>query len=467
MTPQPIPNIITHRNQHQDAAILFIHGFNGNAAATWGRFPEFLEENRNLKSWDIYNLAYSSKLQIDIMGIWEADPDIPILARYLDNVCTYGIFSRYSSIAIIAHSMGGLVVQRALVDFEALRDKTSHLFMFGTPSAGLRKASLFRFLKPQIRNLSKNSDFIKDLRSRWRQNFSTALGKRLTFHLWCIAGDRDQFVPAKSSLQPFKNGFPDARLAVVPGNHLQIVTPQDKNNLSVELVVNGICHSSGILGEWNSAAVAVESRDFHKAINILEPHAEELDEDALVQLALAYESLGRSHDAFAVFQKRKLSTTDAMGVLAGRLKRRWLVERRSQDAMRARELYATALEKSLKSLDYEQAYYHGINVAFMDLAYAPNRTDAKKRASTMAKRILGYCEKAPQDKWRYATEAEAWLMLNDLEKSIDLYRRYLAEGPSPRERESTFQQAKKVADLMGFRYNSVTSEIDTIFLQEK
>lgn len=235
----------------------------------------------------------------------------------------------------------------------------------------------------------------------------------------------------------------------------------------MELVVNGICDSSGILGEWNSAAVAVESRDFHKAINILEPHAEELDEDALVQLALAYESVGRSHDAFAVLQKRKLSTTDAMGVLAGRLKRRWLVERRRQDAMRAREVYATALEKSLKSLDYEQAYYHGINIAFMDLAYAPNRTDAKKRASTMAKRVLGYCEKAPQDKWRYATEAEAWLMLNDLEKSMDLYRRYLAEGPSPRERESTFQQAKKVADLMGFRYNSVASEIDTIFLQDK
>jgi hypothetical protein len=51
--------------------------------------------------------------------------------------------------------MGGLAVQRALLDDKGLRNRTSHLFLFGTPCGGLIKASLVRVLNPQLRDMAR------------------------------------------------------------------------------------------------------------------------------------------------------------------------------------------------------------------------------------------------------------------------------------------------------------------------
>ena len=65
------------------------------------------------------------------------------------------------------------------------------------------------------------------------------------------------------------------------------------------------------------------------------------------------------------------SSTDALGVLAGRLKRRWLAERRAADLERARQLYSEGLARAEAEGDAAQAYYHAINIAFLDLMAAP------------------------------------------------------------------------------------------------
>ena len=46
-----------------------------------------------------------------------------------------------------------------------------------------------------------------------------------------------------------------------------------------------------------------------------------------------------------------------MGVLAGRLKRRWLLNRIADDGATARRLYADALTLALTAGDFAQAYY--------------------------------------------------------------------------------------------------------------
>ena len=33
------PQLIQHRTKKANAAIVFVHGFGGNANSTWGRFP--------------------------------------------------------------------------------------------------------------------------------------------------------------------------------------------------------------------------------------------------------------------------------------------------------------------------------------------------------------------------------------------------------------------------------------------
>lgn len=467
---EKVPRLQEHRTGVGESAVIFIHGFTGDQGkGTWGDFPDYVRKNKALKNWDIYSLGYATKLSIDIVGIWEANPDIPKLACYLHTYCTNPPLDRYKSIALVAHSMGGLIVQRALADYDNLLRVVSLVFLFGTPSGGLVKASPLRLLNRQVRDMVRNGPFIRDLRQRWVQKFSEDVGKSLPFSLWAIAGDRDEFVPAGSSLVPFQKDFPQANIAVVPGNHLEIIKPDSPNHLSAQLLCKGLQGNAGVSGPWSGAAVAVESRDFQKALELLEPHQDELDADAIVLLALALESVGRSKDAISLLEKHKDVGTDPMGVLAGRLKRRWLVERKKADALRARELYAEGYRRAVsakdpKNINHDQAMYHSINIAFMDLAYISNRTEAKAKAAEMASVVLNHCKQAEAGKWCYASEAEAYLMRGDSYSALERYKSYINESPTPREVESTYRQAIIVADLMGIR--TVLGQLDSLFRGE-
>lgn len=429
------PILTTHRDQQGETAVLFVHGFAGDPSTTWGKFPGLLAEHAPICDWDIFSLGYATRLAPDLAGVWSADAPLTTLAELFLTACALSPLLRYKSLALVAHSMGGLIVQRALLDSAELAGRVGHVFLFGTPSAGLAKASPFAFLKRQIRDMARGSAFMTDLQARWAAGF----GDRLPFDLWAVAGDQDEFVPRVSSIDP----FPPSRRAVVPGNHFTIVQPSASSRLSVELVFKSLAGTAVPAGPWNAARVAVESREFQRAIGLLEPHHAELDEGGLVQLALALEGVGRSAEALRCLEARGLTDTDAMGVLAGRLKRRWLVERRAADAQRARQLYSEAFASAVAAEDAAQAYYHGINVAFMDLAYAR----AAERARQMARKVLEHCVRAPLEYWRLATEGEAYLVLRNTRVAVQRYEAAVAMTPKPRELESTYRQAVWVAQL--------------------
>jgi pimeloyl-ACP methyl ester carboxylesterase len=378
-------------------------------------------------------------LSLDIVGIWRADPGLASLAELLVSLATFEPLKRYASLAIIAHSMGGLVVQRAILDDSALRSRVGYVLLFGTPSAGLKKASFFKFWKPQLEDMADNSGFIKDLRARWTQQ----IVDHPTFTLYATAGDEDQFVPPDSSIFPFTA---DQR-RVVRGDHLSIVKPAGASDSSVQVVIESLVGNAPPSGPGDSARVAVEMREFFDAIRTLEGHPESLDEGGVVQLALAMESVGRREDAIRTLQNWKAhpDSTDAMGVLAGRLKRRWLVERRSDDAENASQLYQQTFAQAEKDARHDQAFYHGINVAFMQLAYRNQESVAQETA----KKVLEHCRAAKLDVWRLATEGEAHLLLGNIDAAMSGYRAAVTCNPKPRQLDSIFQQAVRVASLVG------------------
>ncbi|HRD89875.1 MAG TPA: alpha/beta fold hydrolase [Accumulibacter sp.] len=422
------------------AAIVFIHGFGGDWAATWKSFPKYLVDERSLSDWDVHSLGYDSHLRVDVIKLWSADPDLQELADKLVTDATAGELRDYGSLALVAHSMGGLVVQRALLDSQELLDRVSHVFLFGTPSGGLIKASLVRLLKPQLRDMARDGAFIRRLRGEWNRRFTTR-----PFLFSVVAGLRDEFVPYESSLGPFPEAdYRDSRF-VVPGNHLEIVKPDSARAENVQLVINRLVGGAAAIGPWNAARVAVESRNFQHAVTLLEPHAKGLDQEGLVQLALGLEGVGRREDAIAVLTRHGGSGTDAMGVLAGRLKRRWLLSRCATDATTARQLYADALARALAASDHAQAYYHAINVAFFQLFADRQRHNAQ----ATARQVLEYCSRAAacelksDRKWRLATEGEALLHLGDADGALARYEAAIApeQEAQPREIESMYRQA--------------------------
>ena len=122
-------------NKH---AVVLVHGFGGEATKTFGLLPAFLAGEPRLERWDIHCFGYPTSLAPDVSGVWAADPDLTELGGLLESACRTH-FEDYDKLALVAHSMGGLVVERALVAGK-LRDRASHVVLFGTPSNGLRKA---------------------------------------------------------------------------------------------------------------------------------------------------------------------------------------------------------------------------------------------------------------------------------------------------------------------------------------
>src|SRR5262249_15388717 len=122
----------------------------------------------------------------------------------------------YDRIALVAHSMGGLVVQQAIADHQDLRERLSHVLLFGTPSNGLDKAGAADFWKRQIDNMVAGGPFITALRQAWTdQNLASGGG----FEFLSVAGEKDQFVPPESSLRC----FPDSLCRVIAGNHVSML----------------------------------------------------------------------------------------------------------------------------------------------------------------------------------------------------------------------------------------------------
>jgi hypothetical protein len=109
----------------------------------------------------------------------------------------------------------------------------------------------------------------------------------------------------------------------------------------LKLVVNRLSGGIAQIGPWDSARLVVEAIEFRKAVELFEPHKDELDSAAAVQLAIALEKCGRQKDAIDFLRARGEPTTDAMGTLAGRLKRRWLRERQLKNKQVAADLAQT------------------------------------------------------------------------------------------------------------------------------
>ena len=436
------PQLIEHRRQRRKVAVIMIHGFGGDAAATWGLFPTLLAAEPSLANWDIYSIGYSTSLAFDLAGIWSADPELVTLGGLLNTVTGVPPLDGYQALAMMAHSMGGLLLQKALLDDPNLRKRVSHVLLFGTPSAGLEKASPFNFWKRQVRDMASTSPFITRLRSQW----SADIGDKPPFTFLAVGGDRDEFVPRSSSLDP----FPAPLQRVVYGNHLEIVKPADAAHVGYKVAlkaVAGVDLGDTTLPEIDSALRAIESRDFQHAIATLEKNRNALDDQGLVTLALALESVGRQNDAIDLLDSMKGRLgTDPLGVLAGRLKRRWLVERKRADAETAIALYREGLEKAERKTNAKQAFYHAINCAFMDLAYGSDVTSAREFAA----KALQHCQASNQnDVWRQATEGEANLYLGNTAASLDSYTRAAAMPLQPWQAASIYQQAIRAADLMG------------------
>ncbi len=428
------------QTEQNETAIIHIHGFSGHTTETWGSFPAFLLGHSPLEDWDVYALGYPTGLTPDLLRhIWKADANLTTLAKKLRTQLQTSPLKQYGQFVLMAHSMGGLVAQRTVLH-KGISNRCQGLFMFGTPSRGLKKAWLVRFFKRQFEDMSPNSSFIRGLRTDWNSSF----GGSPPFHLVVAAGDQDEFVPRSSSLEP----FPDDVQAVTTGGHLDIVKPFRPTHTSVRLVIDALTGATLPKGPLNSACLAVEQGKFHRAVRQFGNKAlSELDPSDRVQYALALDRIGNRTEAVEMLRKSDPADPDVLGTLAGRLKRRWKTEGEVDDAGEALSLYQQAFEQSEADENHAQAYYHAINIAFFQRLHKENANEAER----WAREALVHCDRDEEDSpgqnlWRAATRGEAHLQLRNVEDAVSEYRAAVITLPEPRQVLSIMGQAMDLAE---------------------
>jgi tetratricopeptide (TPR) repeat protein len=171
----------------------------------------------------------------------------------------------------------------------------------------------------------------------------------------------------------------------------------------------------------------------------------ELDEQHVVELALALDAVGLRDEAMEVLRASPHVGTDAQGTLAGRLKRSWLSLGKQRDATSALELYRDAYAAAAAAGDHEQAAYLGINVAFLELTFEHDPNAARDVATD----VLNSCARSRPGHWRSATAGEAELHLGDRDAALAAYREAVALEPTPRELESMYVQASRLIAELG------------------
>ena len=287
--------LVTHRRHGgAKAAVVFVHGYGGDPAKTWGAFPSLVARASELSDWDVLSLGYTTRLVPDLLGLWRGDPDLRLLATHLITRLSLPPLRDYDALAVVATAWAGWSSSGRCSTTPRRAEGSATSSASGRPAPGWsrragpagggRRCATWRPVAGSSATCGRTGT---------RRSVPV-----VPFCFAALAGDMDRFVPASSSLDPFDA----ADQSVVLGDHLLMVKPDDARSLSVSFVVDRLVGRAAPAGPWNAARVAAETLQFQRAVDLLEPHAAELDDAHLVLLALALDEIGRREDAIRVLR---------------------------------------------------------------------------------------------------------------------------------------------------------------------
>ncbi|MBT8184287.1 MAG: caspase family protein, partial [Eudoraea sp.] len=430
--------------------LLFIHGFSGEAGNTFGNIPELLMNDSRMDGWDMKPFGYSQYITPEMgKDIWAGIDDIDRISNYLCTSVKYK-FDKYDRIAIVAHSLGGLIAQRAILDFkDEYRNKLSHLVLLGTPSNGIAPAKLSKLWNNKYKEMSSEGAFITTLRKDWENQYPDSY----PFELKVVASTEDEFVTIDSCYAPFAN----EHHVTIDGKHLSMVKPKDENDDCYQLILSTLTNSEFHNQYTNSEEINIALGKYDVVVKQLLPRKDELDASGLKRLIFSLEGLDRREEALEILNEhpKAQEDTDLMGIIGGRYKRAYLKFPSESDGDAAFVYYELALEQARAKENYGQIYYHAINLAFLSIVV---QNDEEKMRS-YAKMALDATDKCKDDPWKIATIAEANLYLQNFDKAREFYMK-ASESAGIREKISMHLNA-----YAGYTALMQTSDPEDEFIQ--
>jgi pimeloyl-ACP methyl ester carboxylesterase len=166
------PKFIVHKSDENKQVIVFVPGIFGDAFDSWKNsngkhFYDFVSEDKEVfDKTDIYVYGFDSTYFEGGFNIGQIAENLH--ARLLDK----GIFN-YDRVIFVAHSMGGLVVQKLLLNFPDDSKNVPLVYFFSTPQEGAEIANIAHLFLPNnaLNNLipSDQNTFLTELDRDWKK----------------------------------------------------------------------------------------------------------------------------------------------------------------------------------------------------------------------------------------------------------------------------------------------------------
>lgn len=394
--------------------LLFLHGFSGESQDTFGIIPNLLQSDSNFDDWAMKPLGYAPIVEPKLgKDIWGAIRDVDKIAVFL-TASIKNNFKNYESIAIIAHSLGGLVAQKAILNLDQDNlNRISHLLMFGTPSNGIAPEVLEKQWNKKYSELSSDGDYIKSIRNEWKETFNDTY----PFKLKVAASTEDEYVSLESCHKPFNKNHRE----FVEKKHLSMVKPKSHKDATYALILDTLTGSKFFNEYGDKKEVNLILGKYDAVVNDLLPIKDDLDKRGLTQLIFALEGLDRKDEVYDLLNSHPMAkhNTDLMGIIGGRHKRDYLKTFSYKSGQLSRDYYSKALKISVENENYSQIYYHSINLAFLSIVTDPDT--GKSEMKKYAKQALEATKHCDDDLWKFATVAEANMYLGNLELAKEFY----------------------------------------------
>ena len=279
--------VIHEDRDRTDSAIIFIHGVAGDpigtfthkdSGTTW--FQLIREDGRPLggdrtgSSFDIYSLDYTDAFESDI-GIDE------IAKQIRDRSDFKRLFRDYNHLWFVAHSMGGIVLKRALVQMRTaqenrLLDRIRGVSLLSVPSLGAAVADVFRrgckrakwlveivariVAQPgagcsSMRDLGLvelGNVFLRQLENDWRELFSARTKSAYPFVVACAYESQAQAGGLSVVSQLYSTTACTGTALAVNATHTGVVKPKDQGADVHDWLMRNI---GSALGALDDAAV--------------------------------------------------------------------------------------------------------------------------------------------------------------------------------------------------------------------
>ena len=219
--------------------LLFIHGLGGSPEGTWSQFAGLIEKDNQLSQFDIGYYSYPTALWRGPFS--RKTPRIQTLALGLRTQIDRK-FTQYDRIHLVCHSLGGLIARKYLLEeIENSRKlRIGKVFLYAVPNNGSEAANVGKnlsFMHWQLRQLSRNSDFILELNNDWkRERVSDNVDVR-----YIVAG-QDEVVTEHSAQAEWGNDKVDV---VIDKGHRTVVKPVDHEDMSY-LILKSILKPSKV-----------------------------------------------------------------------------------------------------------------------------------------------------------------------------------------------------------------------------